>query len=107
MRTASGAQPRRATSDDVRAVLFADPKAPWSPPRSSESGLTFTLRSEVDIEWMRRRLDKNVTGGSRTRALPVYESCWQANTSVRRISVRTASRELSHGCIIPSLAAST
>ena len=63
MRTASGAQPRRATSDDVRAVLFADPKAPWSPPRSSESGLTFTLRSEVDIEWMQRRLDKNVTGG--------------------------------------------
>ncbi len=62
MKTPSGAQPRRATSEDVRALLFADPKAPWSPPQSSESGLTFTLRSEVDIESLRRRLNKKVPG---------------------------------------------
>jgi hypothetical protein len=62
MKSASDTQPRRATSEEVRAVLSADPRVPWSPPASSESGLTFTLRSEVDIEWMRRRLDKNVPG---------------------------------------------
>ena len=60
MTTASGEQPRRATSDDVRAMLFADPRAPWSPPRSSETGLAFTLRSDIDIEWLRRRLNKTV-----------------------------------------------
>jgi hypothetical protein len=41
-------------------MLFADPRAPWSPPRSSETGLAFTLRSDIDIEWLRRRLNKTV-----------------------------------------------